>query len=548
LTSPRATLDDEEAGEGALVTDVASGIADPGAEPLETTTDDAGHFLLEGVPAGDHVLAVRGGGFSRSFPVHVDEGETTRVDVADRCQPGAADAGAMEGTFCGNTGALLAGAVVTVTFPDGETLHDLTDVDGSVFIGGLEPATYRVDVDHPTGAFTDPAVVVRAGETTSIDDIASCGERPPVGRIEGTACGVDHIGRLNGVVDLMVDDEVVVSTTTDAGGGFVFEQVAIGTYHLRLVAGGATRDIPNVVVTSLSTTRVDESAMCQQEPEIPTDPTPPPSEPPPSEPPPVDTTTPPPPPPAEPPPRICQDTGASASAGAWKKFLDTTLLCFGDDLDRNPAEFLYAHIPAETSGVWSNHDILNINFSQDSTIDEGLRGGERLRLRHDGERRGRQHVAAARDRLELAAVDPQRAAAEAEIDGAPAQHERRHLHPTLRARHALAAVQRRELPQLLDGVLQLLEEALHAHFGDEAPAAARTRRRERSALEQLDVDAARALHQRTPPARPRQTSMDRKRSRSSFGARTTSRAPSSSQSSFTTRALSRMGPRTFCRP
>ncbi|MBI3201271.1 MAG: putative metal-binding motif-containing protein [Myxococcales bacterium] len=65
----------------------------------------------------------------------------------------------------------------------------------------------------------------------------------------------------------------------------------------------------------------------------------------------------------------CQCVGVGASP--WQKWLDTSVHCFGGDLNENPTEFNFVSIPDPASSKWKPHGALSIDFTDPSTIPSG---------------------------------------------------------------------------------------------------------------------------------------------------------------------------------
>lgn len=140
-----------------------------GGAVVEDTTDEDGAFLLEGVPSGDHVVNVSGGGEMATFNVSVVAGQTTTVDPGQVCPAPGPDTGQVRGQLCDpDAGGWLLGAVAEVV-QGGRTFRDNTDERGRFHLAGLTPGTVEVVVTKGTynRRFTVP---ITAGTTVTVAD------------------------------------------------------------------------------------------------------------------------------------------------------------------------------------------------------------------------------------------------------------------------------------------------------------------------------------------------------------------------------------------
>jgi hypothetical protein len=258
---------------GQLVAEGQVSLILPNDELMITSTDADGRFALRAVPEGEHIVSIDAPGFSRAFLVRIVEGQTFRLDLAERCDPVSASEGGIVGSFCDpEHGGSLIGAEVVVRPADpaagGETVRDLTDVQGEFEVNGLAPGLYRVDVTSGTFSLTEPQVLVRAGELAVVTDPSACGSRPQYGRIEGQICDEAAGGRFQGRVELFAaaaPTAPVATTDSDAEGRFQLNALEPGTYHVRAFypagdpRGVYERVFTGVVVQPFRTTFLQES-------------------------------------------------------------------------------------------------------------------------------------------------------------------------------------------------------------------------------------------------------------------------------------------------
>jgi hypothetical protein len=251
---------------GEIVTDGHLSVTLPNGESIEGDTNPDGTFLIEDIPAGDHVVTIVGNGYQRSFAISIAVDEVTLLDLADDCDSVELGEGGIVGSFCDpNTGENLVNGTVTVSDgPPGQGVQeDILDIDGEFEINGLLPGEYRVEVSAPGYQFLLPDVQVVAGELTPITDDASCGTRPEVGTVQGQICDTDAFGVFVGSVDLQQDGNVLQTVQTNAQGLFQFVGVSAGTYDVRFYRAGYERLFTGIVVTAFTESFVQE-ANCPQ--------------------------------------------------------------------------------------------------------------------------------------------------------------------------------------------------------------------------------------------------------------------------------------------
>lgn len=256
---------------GGLVADATVSLIVADGAVLETRTDTEGRFELDGAPVGEHVLAIVGLGYQRSFLVQIEAGATFRLDLGAGCDPVRASEGGIVGEFCdpsGANGGKLVGAEVTVTSnATGETTRDITDLEGWFEVNGLTPGFYKVEVVHPGATLLEPAVEVSAGTIQTLVGPQVCaGQTVVVGGLEGNVCDFQAGGRFTGLADLLQANAVRATVDVAEDGRFAFTQLAPGTYDVRLYypAGDPnaaySRTLSGVVVQALQTTYVQEDA------------------------------------------------------------------------------------------------------------------------------------------------------------------------------------------------------------------------------------------------------------------------------------------------
>jgi len=265
------------AGADVMLVQVRSGPAMPqpmpGA-PLRRTTDDAGRFVFEEIPAGDYLVRASKAGFFEDGPAFTAAARpTTPVAIAGAVDLGdlpLARGGAIAGRVLDSTGEPVAGAQVVAMhrvprhdpredtpswFPAGAMEH--TNDLGEFRLFGVPPGECLVaaaPARSPAGATTaatietttfapgtiDPRaaarVTVASGDTVNGIEIRLVGV--PAFQVSGIV--VDQAGRpiANATVHLMAVDRarmiggLMGDVPTDRDGRFAIAGIVAGTYHI----------------------------------------------------------------------------------------------------------------------------------------------------------------------------------------------------------------------------------------------------------------------------------------------------------------------------
>ncbi|MBI5493481.1 MAG: carboxypeptidase regulatory-like domain-containing protein [Deltaproteobacteria bacterium] len=180
---------------GALVT-----VLLPDGSVMQDSTDVNGEFLLEGVPPGERLVSITGGGETATYTVTVNAGETAAVgEVVDCPVPDRTLTGDIRGQLCDpDQGGWLVGAVAETLQPP-RTFRDHTDERGRFHLAGLTPGEVTVTVTK--GAYLRVFTVpVSAGtEVTVADGVCA----PPTWQCHDTSLRVEDAAPLR--IMLVVD-------------------------------------------------------------------------------------------------------------------------------------------------------------------------------------------------------------------------------------------------------------------------------------------------------------------------------------------------------
>jgi hypothetical protein len=236
--------------------------------PGAATTDDAGAFLLAGVPAGAYTLHVSRSGFLDKGGVPVSVGADAVAQAAAVAMDW--DPGGVAGSVLLPGALTSAGVTVRVkglTLVGSPFQATTTSApDGTWGLEGLVPAgSYNLSFEHPSYALASSAVTVAPHATTDVAPVVLVRNTGAIagqvalsaGAVTGFPVGNDFSGV---VVTLSGPDEPVPATVTDATGAYLFTAVPVSAtgaeYTVTASKQSFLPDQTGVVAVSNSTTTV----------------------------------------------------------------------------------------------------------------------------------------------------------------------------------------------------------------------------------------------------------------------------------------------------
>ncbi|MBI5497959.1 MAG: carboxypeptidase regulatory-like domain-containing protein [Deltaproteobacteria bacterium] len=232
-------------------------------EIMATATDLEGNFLLEGVPAGDHVLYVRSQTFQRAYAITVVAGRETTLESSPTCTGLDPNSGGVEGVFCSPAGTgPLTGALAYVDVGNPATrLSDLTDADGHFIITGIPAGNYDLHVEQGAYNRTYPITITVGIIAVIGPSICETPNLNTTGRIDGLFCNPGSVGPLVGASVTVDLGSSVLEDVTDSLGRFEFAGVPPGNYEVQVHSVSLNQSYPVTVVAG-QTTHVQPQGEC----------------------------------------------------------------------------------------------------------------------------------------------------------------------------------------------------------------------------------------------------------------------------------------------
>jgi hypothetical protein len=244
----------------------------------ESNTNASGAFLIDGVPAGQHWLAIQDGGAGFQLPVWVEASQVTQLGVvgAAACDPNACGFGNIQGTVCTGQGKPVQGsATATVTAFDckgaKQTVAVSTGPGGNYTLLGVPAGAVWVFVQWQGQVLQIP-VQVEAGKTTVVpvweDGVCFPNEPCGAGGITGRVCLPSGNAWANGT-QLSISSvdcngsPYSAQTFSDSSGTFWFTGVPEGQHWVVASGNGVSQQLQvNVVAGTTTDVGVVGAASC----------------------------------------------------------------------------------------------------------------------------------------------------------------------------------------------------------------------------------------------------------------------------------------------
>lgn len=211
----------------------------------EVTSDGAGFYAVEGLPADSYTLVVSSPAFqNQSVGFTILPGQATTVNVFLAANPGVLT-GTVTDLFSGGP---IAGAVVLV-FPSQGIIpiaQETTDQNGQFSVPGLAPGEYNVVASASNYARRGTGAVIFAGQTTDVAIQLS----PNPATISGTVTDTGGTPVTNATVRILDQNETVLGTAiTDEFGNYSVSNLPQGTLTVLASAPDFAANLTAVTVT-----------------------------------------------------------------------------------------------------------------------------------------------------------------------------------------------------------------------------------------------------------------------------------------------------------
>ncbi|MEW5847588.1 MAG: carboxypeptidase-like regulatory domain-containing protein [Myxococcota bacterium] len=235
----------------------------PDGTVIETATDAEGNFRLEGVPEGEHVVAIQSATYQRAYAVTcVAEQESLLASVAE-CRGVDPVSGGVEGLMCAPNGTGPMTNALAYIDVDGVRVSDALDLEGHFILTGIPPGrrelviqqdayVRRLDVDIMANQ------IVRVGPT-----VCTAPDPDSTGCVEGMLCNPGaNGGALVGATVLLDVPGGTLEDSTDELGRFRFCGVEAGDHLIRVP--GEQETTYSVTVQAGQTASVIPQAVCDE--------------------------------------------------------------------------------------------------------------------------------------------------------------------------------------------------------------------------------------------------------------------------------------------
>ncbi|MCK5687003.1 carboxypeptidase regulatory-like domain-containing protein, partial [bacterium] len=219
------------------------GVADAGESPLSgvtvlltsfageysvTYTDATGNFTFENIAKGAKTLTADAGDYYTTVVknAQINAGEPTTVDFAL-----INNKGRISGTVTDSSDSTpLEGVSVTLLTLAGVTeTYTYSNTSGTYWLIGITRGTYKLFYEKQDYTSNNITFDIIAGQSVQLSTISLS---PTMGSLSGEVRDIRTGLPISGSVVLLSLNNNVVSTSTDAGGGFRFSQIAAGIYEV----------------------------------------------------------------------------------------------------------------------------------------------------------------------------------------------------------------------------------------------------------------------------------------------------------------------------
>jgi len=222
------------------------GVDAQGVVSGETTTDWNGSFSLQGLPAGDYTLVAVDGATNRPGHVGVLVNGVDSVDAGGITLLGDDQVGSIfvSASFADSGLPAPAGAIVPVRAEGYSPVWRGSlrlDGDGRGSVWGVPPGEVMVSATVPPDYDGSAAATVLPMETADI--VLLLVRASTLTQLSGTVTEARSGAPLAGAA-VTLTGPTTRATTTDASGGYVFDDVAPGDYTLTAEIGGRTASQP----------------------------------------------------------------------------------------------------------------------------------------------------------------------------------------------------------------------------------------------------------------------------------------------------------------
>lgn len=228
---------------GAWVVGANVWVVAPSGEPFTTGTDDAGCFVLEGVPVGEHVLKIQQGTFYREENVTVTQDGEFAVETPETCEapeePPPPPSGSVSGRVCAPDGTTwLAGAIVSAQTEDG-VVQTTTDENGYYTLEGV-PAGDDVPVTITKGSFETVLLVdvPEDGAVTIPEEECAIDQNVMIAVVNGTYDDVKSV-----LLNVGIDESTITEYASNWATTLLSDYATLSQFDIVLLNCGLN-DVP----------------------------------------------------------------------------------------------------------------------------------------------------------------------------------------------------------------------------------------------------------------------------------------------------------------